>query len=632
MMHHDIPAVRIVIAGHVDHGKSTLIGRLLHDAGCLPPEKVAELQASAKKRHIEDIEWSFLLDSFQDERNQNVTIDSSQVFFAYQGKRFQIIDAPGHAAFIKNAITGASCADAAVLMIDAVEGMGQQTWRHAHFLQVMGLRQLIVAVNKMDLVSYDPERFFQIKTAIESYMRKLGLKIDHVVPLSAAKGENILEITNSMPWYTGLTLMQALQGLEAASFPEALPLRLPVQDVYKQGAERLIVGRLESGQIAVGDKVRISPTGEESTVSKFFSWPENEGLNSAKAGKCVAFSIKDKIYVERGYMCSHAVNLPHLHHLSHARIFWLDDEPLREGDVLMLRNTTQDIPVSLRKIEHVVDVGDLSLNHDTKMVNYGDVASVSFRARDLMVIDYAELNPRTGRFVLHRNHKIIGGGVFVKPQGEDVRQSFIARSSHITKVSHLISATQRYQAQGHKGAVFWLTGLSGAGKSTLAMLAEKNLFDQFRKVYVLDGDNIRHGLCADLGFSAEDRAENIRRVGEVSKLMADAGVIVITSFISPFAADREQVRQSIGASFHEVYIKATLEACEGRDPKGLYRKARSGQIAEFTGIDSPYDIPENPDLAIDTQQHDIEYCVKQLCDYIRIHTQISLQKEKQNDL
>ncbi len=605
----------VVIVGHVDHGKSSLIGRLLHDTDSLPAGKKEELEAICEKRGV-PFEWSFLLDAFQAERDQAVTIDTTQIFFSTAARNYVIIDAPGHREFLKNMISGAAQADAAVLVVDATEGVQEQTRRHAYMLHLLGLQQICVVINKMDKVDYSAEVFSKVSKESVDYLKSIGLNAGHIIPISAREGDMLVERNTNMPWYKGKMLTEALDALELSSPAVALPLRFPVQDVYRFEEERVLVGRIETGTLNKGDTIFFSPTNEKAVVTAIKSWPEEKDSLKASAGESVGITLDDRIFVERGHLGSSEKNLPILSNVFRANIFWLSHTPLKVGNSYKIRYGTREARVTVQSIDNLIDTQDLERQEDASEVARNAVAEVTLRARDMLPIDAHDMNAKMGRIVIYEGYDVAGGGLINMEGYPDQRQSAEPKSENIYKVMHSVTPDMRAQRFGHYGGIFWFTGLSGSGKSTLAVAAEKEIFERSMNAYVLDGDNVRYGLNSDLGFSPEDRAENIRRVGEVSALQASSGVIVLSAFISPYQADRRKARAAAPSYFHEVYIKADLETCESRDPKGLYKKARSGDIKQFTGIDSPYEAPSNPDLVVDTEKNDIETCVKQIVDYI----------------
>lgn len=608
--------LRVVIVGHVDHGKSTLIGRLLYDTDSLPDGKYEELQEICKRRGTDALEWSFVLDAFQAERDQAVTIDTTQIWFSTKLRDYVIIDAPGHREFLKNMVSGAAAADAAILVVDAVEGVQEQTKRHAYLLSLLGMRQVAVVVNKMDMADYDPENFEAVAKQAVEYLQSIGLTATHIVPISARHGDMISGRAKKMSWYRGKTLTEVLDSFEVSSPPIARALRFPVQDVYRFEEKRILVGRVETGILRTGDKVLFSPTNEEALVTAIESWPEDPDKVEAHAGESVGITLDQPIFVERGHIGSHNKNPPMLSNVFRANIFWLSQNPLKVGNSYRVRYGTHEAAVTVQSIDRLIDTDDLEQTEKPTEVPRNAVAEVTLRARDLLPVDPYIDNFRLGRMVLYDGYDIAGGGTVNMEGYPDQRRTGVPKAENIYRVEHLMSHESRAQNKGHQGGVFWFTGLSGAGKSTLAMAVENALFEKGYHTYVLDGDNVRHGLNADLGFSPEDRAENIRRIGEVAGLMADAGLIVITAFISPYREDRERARAATPARFHEIYVHADLKTCEERDPKGLYKKARAGEIHEFTGIDSPYEPPENPEMVVDTQINDVETCVTQVLKYV----------------
>lgn len=610
--------LRIIIAGHVDHGKSTLIGRLLADTGSLPDGKREELEAICKQRNI-PFEWSFVLDAFQAERDQAVTIDTTQIRFKTTKRSYVIIDAPGHREFLKNMISGAAAADAAILVVDAQEGVCEQTRRHAFMLKLLGLKQIGVVVNKMDKAGFAQTAYEKAAREIEAYLGSIDLSFAFMVPVSAREGDMIAHRGAALDWYEGATLAEELDRLAEPAARHSRALRFPVQDVYRFQERRILVGRVESGSLRVGDTLFFSPGDERAQVTSIERWPEQGGSDTAQAGESIGITLDQPIYVERGHIASHDDERPMLSNVFRARIFWLSRSPLTVGNLYKIRFGTGEFGVSVQSIDTMIDTQDLSHDDDARSVERNMVADVTLRARRQLAIDPYEFDDAMGRIVLYDESEVAGGGIISMQGYPDQRHAAQPKSKNIFSVHGTVTPAMRMQRSGHAGGVFWLTGLSGAGKSTLALAVEQALFARGLWAYVLDGDNMRHGLNRDLGFSPEDRAENIRRVGEVAALMTDAGMVVVTAFISPYQADRDRARAACPDAFHEIYIKADLATCERRDPKGLYRKARAGEISEFTGIDAPYEAPVNPELVIDTQSRDIGECAAQIVDYITGH-------------
>jgi bifunctional enzyme CysN/CysC len=596
----------LVVVGHVDHGKSTLIGRLLHDTGSLLEGKVDELRTQSERRGLR-FEWAFLLDALQAERDQGITIDTTRIWFKGGRRDYVINDAPGHKEFLKNMVSGAASADAAVLVVDGAEGISEQTRRHAYLLGLLGIEQVVVAVNKMDLIEFGAARYQKVAKDVRDYLLSIGITPTHVIPVCALDGDGIASNSPRMPWSAGPTLVDALEEFEVRSPLTEGPLRLPVQDVYRHGDKRILFGRIEAGRLRAGEVLQFSPGGQTARVAAFENWNGSRQF-AAAAGQSVAITLDDDIFVERGSVAFSPNAAPREANVFRVKLFWLDDAPLRVGDQLSLRIATSRHAVSIEAIDRVIDTRDLGHTEGGPVERNG-VAEVVLRSRSRMACDrFGDLAP-TGRSVLFREHRPVGGCIVQGPVAEQ-------EARNLTSVDHSVSSCERVSANGHRGGVLWLTGLSGSGKSTLAMALERHLFDRGHQVYVLDGDNLRQGLNRDLGFGPDDRSENIRRVAEVAALFADAGFIVVTAFISPYREDRARARDAVGGGFHEVYVRARLDTCEQRDPKGLYARARKGQIPEFTGISAPYEEPIAPGLVVDTDTATGGQGVGQLIDYV----------------
>jgi len=606
--------LRIVIVGHVDHGKSTLVGRLFHDTGSLPDGKLEAIKAMCERRGM-PFEWAFLMDSFQSERDQGITIDTAQIWFKTKKRDYVIIDAPGHREFIKNMITGAASAEAALLLIDAGHGIQQQSRLHGFLLNLLGIRQVAVLVNKMDLVGFEARRFAEIRAEYMQYLGGLGVHADYVIPISARDGDNLVQRSRRMAWYEGPTVVEALDSFRPMARPTDQPLRLPIQDVYKFDDRRIIVGRIESGRLAVGDRLLFSPSNKTARVASLESWNRPAALLEAQAGQSVGVTLDEQLFIERGEIASHEEDAPKETSVFRGRLFWLGQEALRVGNAYDLKLMTRSAPVTVQKIERVFDADDLSERAGTEVPRHG-IADVILRSRSMLALDEGRALARSGRFALTDGHNIVAGGVVSMEGYPDQREAITVRGSNLLRVEHRLTAQARNFRNGHRGGVLWFTGLSGAGKSTLAMAVELELFTRGYHVYVLDGDNVRHGLNANLGFSPDDRAENIRRIGEVAALFADSGMIAITAFISPYRSDRQRAREAAKGAFHEIYIEADVETCEQRDPKGLYRRARAGEIREFTGVTAPYEPPEAAELVVDTRQFDVEASVRRILEYV----------------
>ena len=609
--------LKLVVVGHVDHGKSTLIGRLLYDTDSLPEGKLEELKVISQRRGM-SLEWSFALDAFQAERDQAITIDTTQIWFKTPKRDVVIIDAPGHREFLKNMVSGAAAADAAVLVIDAAEGVREQTRRHGYLLHLLGVRQVAVVVNKMDLVDYSAQRFGDLVHEVTSYLAGLGLEPSFLLPISARDGDNVAVPSTNMSWYDGPTVLQAFDRFHVLTAPVEQPLRLPVQDVYHFDDRRIIAGRIESGILRAGDTLLFSPSNKTVKVRALEAWNAEPPIE-AHAGQSVGITLEEQIFVERGEVISHVENPPPLTSVFRASLFWMGHTPLEPGRRYKLKLATKEANVTAETIERIIDTDSLAPRSGDK-VERNMVAEVIFRSREVLAVDEYRSLARTGRFVLLDGYDTVGGGSISLEGYPDQRDALTIRSTNVFSVEHGVTGTSRAERNGHTGGVLWFTGFSGAGKSTLAMEVERRLFQKGYQVYVLDGDNVRRGLNANLGFSPDERAENIRRVGEAAALFADAGFICITAFISPYQADRDRARgaaQRVDTNaFHEIHVHADLATCEERDPKGLYKKARSGEIRDFTGISAPYEPPAAPELTVDTGNESVDDCVAAIIGHI----------------
>ncbi|MGH9349529.1 MAG: adenylyl-sulfate kinase [Vicinamibacterales bacterium] len=608
----------LVLLGHVDHGKSTIVGRLLADTGTLPEGKVEELERISRKRGM-PLEWSFALDALQVERDQAITIDSTQVRLRAGGCEILLIDAPGHQELLGQMISGAAQAEAALLVVDASEGVRGQSRRHAYLARFLGVRHVIVAVNKMDLVGFDAGRFLEVERAVREGLEQLELVPTAIVPVAAREGDNLCRASARMPWYEGPTLLDAMLRVGPSSRAASGPLRFPVQDVYKFDERRIIVGRVESGVLRAGDTVVFSPADRIARVRSIEGW-NGPPLTEAPAGDVAGITLDAPIFVERGDVASGIEDAPALTTEFRAHVVWLGRTPLTAGTMLTAKVATAETAVTVEAVEGGFDLEALTPLDRTE-IRRGEAGWVRFRSRALLALDPYSSVAATGRCVLVDGFVTAGAGLLDLEGCRAVQRRHSSVVANLTNVDHEVSADLRARRYGHRGGVIWLTGLSGAGKSTVAMRAERRLLQKGYCVYVLDGDNLRRGMNADLGFSAEARRENIRRAGEIAALFADAGLIVIAAFISPYADDRAMARRAAGAHFHEVFVRASLAACEERDPRGLYRRARAGEIAEFTGVSAPYEPPPAPELEIDTERLSIDEAVERLVRYVEEHLQ-----------
>jgi bifunctional enzyme CysN/CysC len=612
--------LKVVIVGHVDHGKSTLVGRLFHDTGSLSEGKYEKIRAACERRGM-PFEWAFLMDGLQAERDQNITIDTAQIWFRTPKRQYVIIDAPGHKEFLKNMVTGAASAEAALLLIDASEGVQEQSRRHGVLLSLLGIRQIAVLVNKMDLRNYSDKVFKSIEDEYRAFLKPVGVEPGLFIPIAAAKGDNVAAKSPHMPWYNGPTVLEALDRFQVAESPQNLPLRFVIQDVYRFDHRRILAGRVESGTLQVGDKILFSPRNKVSTVNSIEGWPPGS-RGSAHAGESIGITLTEQIFVERGQVGSSEEDAPIEEDVFQAKLFWLGRQNLELGRKIKLKLTTEEVECQIQSIEKLIDASTLA-EIDVKSRPYiarNDVAEVTIRTKLPIAFDNAERIVNTGRFVLVDQYQVCGGGVISKGEYPDRRQVLSGvKSRNIFWSKGEVTREAREQRNHHKGAIVWLTGLPGAGKSTVAMELERELFRMGLHTYILDGDNIRHGLSANLGFSPEDRTENIRRVAEVARLLMDAGVLVITAFISPYRDDRRLARSLVNeGEFIEVFVSAPLEVCEQRDPKGLYKRARAGQIASFTGVSAPYEAPDHAEIVVHTDKQSAAECVTQIIDFLKL--------------
>jgi bifunctional enzyme CysN/CysC len=557
------------------------------------------------------------MDALQSERDQNITIDTAQIWFRTPKRQYVIIDAPGHKEFLKNMITGAAHAHAALLLIDASEGVQEQSRRHGYMLHLLGIQQVVVLVNKMDLKNHDQKVYDDIEKEYRVFLKQLGVEPKMFIPISAKHGDNVATLSPKMVWYQGLTVLQALDQFNLPLRPTDQPLRFPIQDVYRFDHRRILAGRIESGSLKVGDRLHFWPSGKSSIINTIERWSAPTSL-SASAGESIGITLTEQIFVERGNVASHESQTPGVEREFKANLFWMGRANLEIGKKYKIKLTTQEIECEVKSIEKIIDASSLAeVAKDRNYVARNDVAELTLRVRLPVAIDNHQRIAETGRFVLVDNREVSGGGII---SGIDYAKKVSnVKSDNLTWSQGEVTDRERMLRNGHYGAVVWMTGLSGSGKSTLATALERELFNRGMQSYVLDGDNLRYGLNKNLGFSPEDRSENIRRAAETAKLLADAGFIVITSLISPYQADRTRAREIMAESqirFYEIFVNCPIEVCEQRDPKKLYAKARAGEIKEFTGISAPYESPEKPELIIHTAKQTPSESVAIVIDFL----------------
>ena len=587
------PQVRIVIVGHVDHGKSTLVGRLLHETGSLPDGKLEMLKTVSERRGM-PFEWSFLLDALQTERDQGITIDTTQIRFRTRSRDVVLIDAPGHAEFLRNMITGASQADGAVLIIDALEGVRDQTRRHGYLLHLLGVKQVAVVVNKMDRVDFSHLRFKSISDEITAHLTDLGVTPTAVIPISARDGDGVNERTPNIAWYSGPTVVEALDALTPAKPLDELPLRLPVQAIYKFDDRRIVAGRIESGHLKTGDEIVVMPAGKIAVINSIESWPQTPLTGAFGAGRSVGITLDRQLFLERGDIIAHQRSAPADTRRLRARIFWLHDAPLAVGQTILVRLGTKESSAVVVAIEKAVDPGELAGVAATEIAR-NHVGEIDIALSRPVAVDTYTDNPRIGRLVIEVAGRIAGGGLVLSAEAGQGAQPV-----DIVPVGSALRPDERFARYRHHGAVVWLTGLPGSGKSTLAKALERRLFNKGGIPVLLDGDTLRAGLNSDLGFSPESRAENIRRLAELATHLARNGQIAIVAAVSPAAEDRATARRIADDFFREIHVATPAGICEQRDPKGHYAKARAGTLKNFTGIGNDYEAPQDAELVIDT--------------------------------
>ncbi len=597
--------LRIASAGSVDDGKSTLLGRLLHDARAIHDDQLARVEEASLRIGGSKIDYAFVLDGLKAEREQGITIDVAYRSFATERRRFLIADTPGHEQYTRNMVTAASTADLALLLVDARSGVRDQTKRHAYLASLLGIRHFVVVVNKMDLVGYAEDAFERIRTEFSDFAERLQVPDVTFIPASAIHGENVVASAPSMPWYGGLTLLKQLESAYAPGARNLVDLRLPVQCVIRAGDElRRYAGQLASGVVSVGDPIVVLPSGRASRVRSIETSAGSAQV--AFAGQSVAVTLADEIDVGRGDVLVGAADPPAVTSEIDADLVWLCDRPLDPARTYVIKHGTCVTRAQIGRPESRVD--PLELRHEAAAsLALNDVGRVRLETVRPLVVDAYRRIRGTGSFIVidPTTNVTIAAGLIVDPRARSSARVDGAQpvSRNITPTSGQVTRDERRRLHGQSAVTVWFTGLSSSGKSTLAYALERRLVSDGRPCFVLDGDNLRHGLNRDLGFSPEDRRENIRRAAEVAALFNEAGVIAITAFISPYRADRESARAVVGAGrFVEVFVDAPLAVCEERDPKGLYRKARAGQIPEFTGVTAPYEAPLDPAVHVETHR------------------------------
>jgi bifunctional enzyme CysN/CysC len=602
--------LRFITCGSVDDGKSTLIGRLLYESKMIFEDQLEALEADSKRLGTQGgaIDFALLVDGLAAEREQGITIDVAYRYFSTERRKFIVADTPGHEQYTRNMVTGASTAQAAVILIDARYGVLTQTRRHSYLVSLVGIRHIAVAINKMDLVGYGEDTFNHIVAEYRAFAEKIGIKDVTPIPISALKGDGIISRSDAMPWYRGPSLMEWLETVEIEDEALTQPFRMAVQWVNRPNLDfRGFSGLVASGRIRPGDRLRVLPAGKESRVARIVT--ADGDLDEAIPEQSVTITLQDEIDIARGDVLSGVDDPPSVADQFETTLIWMNEEPMLPGRPYWMKIGTQLVNATITDLKYTVNVNTLE-HVAAKTLELNGIGVCNVNLGHPVAFDPYERNRDTGGFILidRITNATVGAGLI---------HFALRRSQNIHWQAIDIDKAARSTLKGQRGCVLWFTGLSGSGKSTVANLVEKRLHAGGRHTYILDGDNVRHGLNRDLGFTDADRVENIRRVAEVAKLMVDAGLIVLTSFISPFRSERQMARELVEeGEFVEVFLETPLDLAESRDPKGLYKKARRGELKNFTGIDSPYEAPETPEICIHTGEQSAEAAADQIVRYL----------------
>jgi bifunctional enzyme CysN/CysC len=610
-LHQHKSLLRFITCGSVDDGKSTLIGRLLYDTKLIFADQLAALEADSKRigTQGDNIDFALLVDGLAAEREQGITIDVAYRFFSTDRRKFIVADTPGHEQYTRNMVTGASTADLAVILIDARKGVLTQTRRHSYLARLLGIRHLVLAVNKMDLVGYDRITYDAIVAEYEAFASTIGIEAFVPIPISGLAGDNIASISNATPWYAGPSLLEHLETVEIdATAARLRPFRMPVQWVNRPNADfRGFSGLICAGRIRPGDAVRVLPSGRMSAVSRIVT--QGADLDAAVAGQSVTITLADEVDCSRGDVLSIADDPPEVADQFEAAIVWMSDEELLPGRPYWLKLGTQTVTATIHSPKYQINVNTME-HLAAKTLGLNAIGVVNFSTDKPLVFEPYEKSRDLGGFILidKISHATVAAGML---------HYALRRSQNVHWQALDIDRNAHARLKHQRPRLLWFTGLSGAGKSSIANLVQKKLYALGKHSFLLDGDNIRHGLNRDLGFTDADRVENIRRIGEVARLMTDAGLIVLTAFISPFRAERRMVRDMTPAGeFIEIYVETSLAVAEERDVKGLYKKARAGELKHFTGIDSPYEAPEHPEIRVNTEEMTAEEAAESIVSYV----------------
>lgn len=608
--------MRLLTCGSVDDGKSTLIGRLLYDTQLIFDDQISAIESASKQFGTtgDDLDLALLVDGLEAEREQGITIDVAYRFFATEKRKFIIADTPGHIQYTRNMVTGASTADLAILMIDARKGLLEQTRRHAYIVSLLGIKHVVVAVNKMDLVENSQDIFETIQRDFTKFAENLKINTIQIIPISARFGDNVATSSEQMPWYGGPILLDYLNDINIQMDQENLPFRMPVQWVNRPNLDfRGFCGQVASGTASIGQAVVIAPSGQKAVIKDIVSSNQTidgqADIQSANTNDAITILLDQEIDISRGDVITGAQNRPTVSDQFAARIIWMAEKPLYAGRSYLIKMNNKTVSANITEIKHRTDIQTFQ-KLQAKEIQMNEIATCNISCAEPLIFDPYEDNRAMGAFIIidRMTNETVGAGM--------VKYSLYRASNiHIEKMD--IDKNARSQIKHQKPAVLWFTGLSGSGKSTIANLVEHKLHDRNKHTYILDGDNVRHGLNVDLGFTDADRIENIRRIGEVAKLMVDAGVITLVSFISPFRSERHQARALMEeGEFIEIFIDTPLEECQKRDVKGLYDKAIKGEIKNFTGISSPYEAPKNPELSLNTLEKTADELADDVINYL----------------
>jgi len=610
--------LRFITCGSVDDGKSTLIGRLLYDSKMIFEDQLNALESDSKRLGTqgEEIDFALLVDGLAAEREQGITIDVAYRYFSTDKRKFIVADTPGHEQYTRNMATGASTADLAILLIDARKGVLTQTRRHSFIASLLGIKNIVLAINKMDLENYSQQVVQDIEAEYREFAKDFGFREIMTIPVSALKGDNIIEPSANMKWYTGPTLMQYLEEIPVGDARQQADFRLPVQWVNRPNLDfRGFSGTIAAGTVRVGDKIKALPNAQESTVKSIVTYDGN--LDYAVAGEAITLTLEDEIDISRGDVIAGKDHPPEVADQFEAKIIWMHDEPMLPGRPYLFKTANKLVPGLVTDLKHKVNVNTME-HTAAKSLALNEIGICNIGLESRIAFDAYASNREIGSFIIidRITNNTVGVGMI---------DFALRRASNIHWQALDVNKAARAEMKLQRPAMLWFTGLSGSGKSTIANIVEKRLFARGRHTYILDGDNVRHGLNQDLGFTDADRVENIRRVGEVAKLMVDSGLMVMTSFISPFRAERRMVHNLMEeGEFIEVYVDTPFEVCAARDPKGLYKKAKAGEIKNFTGYDSPYEPPERADIHVSTDILSAEDCADVIITYLEENGYLSV--------